>query len=58
MDKEMLDRFDVRELEKVKKIIVGIYNYHYGTPNSKGLTDRLETIEKKIDELIGNYYER
>ena len=51
-----LDRYDTSNLTTARNIIEQIYNYNYKS-RSDLLSQKLETILKKIDKVIETYGE-
>lgn len=47
-----LSEYDINKLDDAKKIIQSVYEYNYGSPKCKTHIKRLETILKKLNELI------
>lgn len=47
-----IEEFDLRKLQKAKKLISEVYEYYYGAPRMGQVTRRLETIMDKIDFLL------
>ena len=52
MDGHRLEEYDLRQLEEAKKIIVKVYEYHYGDSYMRKEIKRLETIIQKLDYLL------
>lgn len=48
-----LDRYDTNKMKEARKIINQVYEYNYKS-ESDSLSKRLETILKKIDNIIEN----
>ena len=47
-----LGEYDRRTLRGAKQRILVVYEYNYGAPNARRVVNRLETILKKLDELL------
>lgn len=52
MAKYRLDEYDRRTLREARQRIQVVYEYNYGAPNAKAVVSRLETVLKKIDDLL------
>ena len=46
--------YDVEQLRAAKRLLLKVYEYHYGDSHIKKELDRLETIINKLDALITN----
>ena len=46
-----LEAYDLELLEKARKLLFQVYEYHYGDSNMRKEIRRLETIINKIDSL-------
>ena len=53
-DLNIFDEYDKQKLRKAEKLLTEVYEYNYGTPNGQRAEKRLETIIKKLGELIPN----
>ena len=54
-----IEEFDMRKLQKAKKLISEVYEYYYGAPRMGQVVRRLKTIIDKLDFLLkGNEYEK
>lgn len=47
-----IEEFDLQKLREAKKNIDEVYNYYYCSANSQSFCNRLNTINKKLDEII------
>lgn len=47
-----VDDFDKERLQKAIDLLEGVYCYYYGSTEHKRFNWRLDTIVKKLDELI------
>ncbi len=52
-----LDLYDTNKLEEARKLICQVYEYNFKS-RYDSLSNKLETILKKIDSLIEDYRER
>ena len=52
MAKYKMDKFDLSLLRKARHNIDLVRNYNEGTPNSRRVVNRLNTILYKIDDLL------
>ena len=43
-----IGEYDLKKLEKARKLITEVYEYNYGDPSCKKETNRLFTILKKL----------
>ena len=48
-DLDVFDEYDMEKLRKAEKLLVEVYEYNYGAPNSKRAISRLETILAKLN---------
>lgn len=46
-----LEEYDLQQLDQAKKLILKVYEYHYGDSYMRKELGRLETIIAKLDEL-------
>ena len=46
------DEYDMQKLEEAKNLITEVYEFNYGVPRMGRKTKRLETIIKKINDLM------
>lgn len=51
---EKFDEYDIRKLKEARRIINEVFNYNYDYSPTRKYEDRLETIIKKLDYLIGD----
>ena len=47
------DEFDKRKLRQAKNLAAEVYEYNYKAPGMAAKQNRLETIIKKLDHLLG-----
>lgn len=47
-----LEEYDIRALREARQRIKVVYDYHYGAPRSRWVIKRIETILRKLDDLI------
>lgn len=50
---DRIDEYDRLKLREARAIIDKVYEYNYGDWRVRGQVKRLETILKKLDDLIG-----
>lgn len=44
--------YDHNLLEKARRLLIKVYEYNFGDPKMKSKVKRLETIIKKLEELL------
>ena len=49
---KVFDDYDIEKLQKAVKLLNEVYDYNYGSINSKKTTNKLETIINKLCLLI------
>ena len=47
-----IEEYDIKKLEMTLEYIKQVYEYYYSSPNSQDLTNRLNTIIKKLTNVI------
>lgn len=47
-----LEKYDIEQLKKARKLVMEVFTYHYGDSYMKSEIKRLETIITKLDCLI------
>lgn len=52
MKQTRIEEFDLRKLEEARSRCQDVYNYYYSAPTYGPICSRLETILRKLDELI------
>lgn len=52
MDTKKFDEYDLNKLKEAKRLLMIPLNYNYGDPRMKSKVCRLETIVKKLTELL------
>ena len=50
------DKYDQLKLQEAKRYITEVYEYNYGVPHMNRKIKKLETIIKKINELMEEDY--
>lgn len=52
MERDKFEEFDLDKLKKAYQLLSSVCDYYYGYPPMKRKTKRLETIIKKLRELL------
>lgn len=52
MYRQFIEEYDIRKLQDARGRCEEVYNYYYSAPKYGGVCARLETIIRKLDELI------
>ncbi len=47
-----IDAFDRARIEEARRLLYKVYEYNYGDPSAKKEVSRLDTIIRKIDQLL------
>ena len=49
---QIVEEYDVRKLEKALELVKEVVDYYYGSPNSRDLCERLDTICRKLTAVV------
>lgn len=50
--KRVLEEYDIKKLVEARNLVKYVYEYYWGAPGYSGKVKRLETILRKINELL------
>lgn len=54
-DLDIFDEYDMDKLRRAEKLLVEVYEYNCGAPNSQRAISRLETILVKLNVFTKTY---
>ena len=50
--KRVLEEYDIKKLVEARNLVKYVYEYYWGAPGYRGKVKRLETILRKLNELL------
>ena len=57
-DLDIFDEYDMNKLHQAEKLLIEVYEYNYGAPNSQRAVSRLATVISKLGTLTKNPFEK